>query len=136
MSPKKLMSPLKSNQSDIAELEPRPREQDLPELAVRILSDFARIVAAEARLIESNLVEAAQSLLDRVYITSTLIVLAAAGVLGLLASIVLLLHQWMPWWQVLGAVGLCAIIAAEVLRRSLIPTPASKASRTATESLS
>jgi hypothetical protein len=117
MSPKKLMSPLKSNQSDIAELEPRPREQDLPELAVRILSDFARIVAAEARLIESNLVEAAQSLLDRVYITSTLIVLAAAGVLGLLASIVLLLHQWMPWWQVLGAVGLCAIIAAEVLRR-------------------
>ena len=130
------MSPLKPNQSDIVELEPRPREQELPELAVRILSDFARIVAAEARLLESNLVDAAQSLLDRVYVTSTLIVLAAAGVLALLASIVLLLHHWMPWWQVLGAVGLCAIIAAEVLRRSLISAPASKASRTTMESLS
>ncbi len=130
------MSPLKPNQSDIAELEPRPREQELPELAVRILSDFARIVAAEARLIESNLVDAAQSLLDRVYITSTLIVLAAAGVLALLTSVALLLHQWMPWWQVLGAVGLSAIVAAEMLRRSLIPAPASKASRTVTESLS
>jgi len=135
MSPSK-MSPLKSNQSDVAELKPQVREQDLPELAVRILSDFARIVAAEARLIETNLVDAAQSLLDRIYITSTLVVLAAAGVLALLASIALLLHQWMPWWQVLGAVGLCAIIAAEVLRRSLIPAPASKASRTARESLS
>jgi len=130
------MSPLKSNQPDIAELEPPPREQDLPELAVRILSDFARIVAAEARLIESNLIEAAQSLLDRVYIVSTLIVLAAVGVIALLASIALLLHQWMPWWQVLGAVALSAIVAAEVLRRSLIPAPASKASRTVTESLS
>jgi len=56
------MSPLKSNQSDVAEIKPQVREQDLPELAVRILSDFARIVAAEARLIESNLVEAAQTL--------------------------------------------------------------------------
>jgi hypothetical protein len=133
MSPSK-MSPLKSNQSDVAELKPQVREQDLPELGVRILSDFARIVAAEARLIETNLVGAAQSLLDRVYITATLVVLAAAGVLALLASIALLLHQFMPWWQVLGAVGLCAIIAAELLRRTLIPTPASKASRTATES--
>src|SRR5271155_779907 len=95
MSPLK-MSPLKSNQSDVAELKPQVREQDLPELAVRILSDFARIVAAEARLIETNLVDAAQSLLDRVYITSTLAVLAAAGVLALLASIALLLHWPAP----------------------------------------
>ena len=66
------------------------------------------------------------TLLDRVYVASTLIVLAAAGVVALLASIVLLLHQWMPWWQVLGLVGVCAIVVAEVLRRTLIPAPASE----------
>ena len=32
------------------------RETDLPDLGVRILSDFGRIVAAEARMIEINLV--------------------------------------------------------------------------------
>jgi len=91
---------------------------------VRILSDFARIVAAEARLLESNIVRAAQSLVDRVYVASTLIVLAAAGVLALLGSVVLLLHQWMRWWQVLGLVGVCAIVVAEILRRTMIPTNA------------
>jgi hypothetical protein len=129
----KLTTQVKSSQSDIV-IEREPREEELPELAVRILSDFARIVAAEARLLESNIVVAAQTLLDRAYIASTLIVLAAAGVVALLASIALLLHQWMHWWQVLGLVGVCAILVAELLRRSLIPAPAPGASRPALES--
>src|SRR5271168_654729 len=70
---------MKANESNIS-IERGPREEELPELAVRVLSDFARIVAAETRLLESNIVVAAQTLLDRVYIASTLIVLAAAGV--------------------------------------------------------
>src|ERR1700693_1171732 len=102
------MTPMKSNEPNIS-IERRPREEELPELAVRILSDFARIVAAEARLLEANIVGAADTLLDRVYIASILIVLAAAGLVALVTSLVLLMHHWMPWWQVLGAVGLCAL---------------------------
>jgi hypothetical protein len=117
------MDPSKSNNTAI---EPARREEELPELAVRILSDFARIVAAEARLIESNIVGAATALLDRVYIVATLIVLATAGVVAMLMSLVLLLHQWMPWWQVLGLVGICAIVAAEVLRRTVVPPAAAR----------
>jgi hypothetical protein len=113
---------MKSNQSNVA-IERRPREEELPELAVRILSDFARIVAAEARLLESNVVGAANTLVDRLYIAAILIVLAAAGVVALLIGLVLLMHHWMPWWEVLGAVGLCALVVAEVLRRTLIPAP-------------
>ncbi|MGB8681875.1 MAG: hypothetical protein WCD12_03225 [Candidatus Binatus sp.] len=111
------MSTIKSNESDLT-IE-RESQDELPELAVRILSDFARIVAAEARLLESNVVGAATTLLGQVYLTSTLIVLAAGGIVALLASLVLLLHRWMPYWQVLGLVGVGAIVAAEVLRRSL-----------------
>lgn len=111
---------MKANDNNIT-IQPQPREEELPELAVRILSDFARIVAAEARLVESNIVEAANSLVDRVYIAAILIVLAAAGVVAMLGSVVLLLHHWMPWWQVLGAVGLFAIVVAAILRRTLIP---------------
>jgi hypothetical protein len=117
---------MKANDNNLT-VEGQGREEELPELAVRILSDFARIVAAEARLVESNIVEAANSLVDRVYIAAILIVLAAAGVVAMLSSVVLLLHHWMPWWQVLGAVGICAIVAAAVLRRALIPAPAASA---------
>jgi hypothetical protein len=115
---------VKSNESNLT-IEREGREQELPELAVRILSDFSRIVAAEARLVESNIVNAANTLLDRVYVASILIVLAAAGVVALVGSLVLLLHQWMRWWQVLGIAGILAIVAAEVLRRTLIPPPSS-----------
>jgi len=116
---------MKSDESDLRIMQPS-READLSDLAVRILSDFARIVAAEARLLESNIVGAAQALVDRVYIASTLIVLAGGGVLAMLGSAIMLLHQWMPWWQVLGIVGVTAIVVAEVLRRTLIPAaPAS-----------
>jgi hypothetical protein len=113
---------MNANESKIS-IERRAREDDLPELAVRILSDFGRIVAAEARLLESNITGAANTLLDRVYIESILIVLAAAGVVAMLISLVLLMHHWMPWWQVLGIVGACAIVIAEGLRRTLIPAP-------------
>ena len=117
---------MKANDNNFT-VEGQGREEALPELAVRILSDFARIVAAEARLVESNIVEAANSLVDRVYIAAILVVLAAGGVVAMLSSVVLLLHHWMPWWQVLGAVGLCAIVIAAVLRRALVPTPAASA---------
>jgi hypothetical protein len=117
---------MKANDNNLT-AERQRREEELPELAVRILSDFARIVAAEARLVESNIVEAANNLVDRVYITAILVVFAAAGVVAMLSSVVLLLHHWMPWWQVLGAVGICAIVVAAVLRRALVPTPAAAA---------
>jgi hypothetical protein len=117
---------MKPNESNNA-LERERHEAELPELAVRILSDFARIVAAEARLLEANIVEAGNTLVGRVYIAAILIVLAAGGVVALLASAVFLMHHWMPWWQVLGLIGIFSILLAEVLRRTLIPSPSSSA---------
>lgn len=44
---------------------------------------------------------------------------------ALLVSLGLVLHHWLAWWQAFGLLGLCTIVAAEVLRRSPIPPPAS-----------
>ena len=117
---------MKSADNEIAEGVGRVRREpelktDLPDLGVRILTDFGRIVAAEARLLETNLVGAAQALVDRVYLTAILVVVAAAGVVSLIGCIVMLLHLWMPWWQVLGIVGLASLLLAAILRRILIP---------------
>src|SRR5260370_3279011 len=80
------------------------RENDLPDLGVRILTDFGRIVAAEALLLETNIVGAAQALVDRVYLAAILIVVAAAGVVSIIVSTIMLLHPWIPWCQFLRIV--------------------------------
>ena len=117
---------MKSADNEIAEGVARVRREpdlktDLPDLGVRILTDFGRIVAAEARLLETNLVGAAQALIDRIYLTAILVVVVAAGVVSIIGSIVMLLHQWMPWWQVLGVVGVGSLLLAAILRRILMP---------------
>ncbi len=113
---------MKSADNEIAEGVSRVRrETDLPDLGIRIITDFGRIVAAEARLLETNLVGAAQALVDRVYLTAILVVVAAAGIVSIIGSIIMLLHQWMPWWQVLGIVGITSILLAAILRRILMP---------------
>jgi len=113
---------MKSADNEIAEGVSRVRrETDLPDLGIRIITDFGRIVAAEARLLETNLVGAAQALVDRVYLTAILVVVAAAGIVSIIGSIMMLLHQWMLWWQVLGIVGITSILLAAILRRALMP---------------
>ena len=124
---------MKSNESDTA-IEREQREPELPELVVRALGDFERIVEAEARLFEGNIVSAAQVLLDRLYVEAILIGLAGIGVAALLVSLALVLHLWMQWWAALGLLGVCAVVAAEVLRRSLIPSAATAAARSITGS--
>jgi hypothetical protein len=113
---------MKRAENEIAEDAGRAgKGTDLPDLGVRILSDFGRIVAAEARLLEVNIIGAAQALVDRIYLAAVLIVVATAGVVSIVASIIFLLHQWMPWWQVLGIVGIASILLAEIIRRVLMP---------------
>jgi hypothetical protein len=112
---------MKPAETEVAEGVGRVPREDLPDLAVRIVSDFGRIIGAEARLLETNIIGAAQALVDRVYLAAILIVIAAAGVVSIIGSIIMLLHQWMPWWQVLGIVGLASIVIASVLRRVLMP---------------
>jgi hypothetical protein len=123
---------VKSNESDLL-TEQETRESALPELAVRILSDFERIVAAEAGRLETNVISATQVLLDRLYIESILIALAAIGITAVLISVALLLHQWMEWWKALGLLGVCVLVAAEVVRRSLISRTSPDAARAVTE---
>lgn len=123
---------MKPNESDLT-TEQQPRENELPELAVRVLSDFERIVAAEAGLIEANIIRAAQVLFDRLYVEALLIGLAAIGGIAVVISFALLLHEWMKWWQAMLVLGVCVIVAAELLRRALVSGTSTDAARAVTE---
>jgi hypothetical protein len=97
-------------------------EADLPELGVRILGDFARIVSAEARLIESTVVGVAQAFVERLYLVSIITVLAVVGVVTVIGGVMALLHTWLPWWQVFGVGGIGSLILAAVLKHTLMPS--------------
>jgi hypothetical protein len=97
-------------------------EADLPELGVRILRDFARIVAAEARLVESTVAGVAQAFVERLYLISIVTVLAVVGVVTVIGAVMALLHTWLPWWQVFGVVGIGSLILAAILKHTLMPS--------------
>ena len=97
-------------------------EADLPELVIRILGDFSRIISAEARLVETTVIGVAQAFLNRLYLAMIMMVLGLAGVIAAVGSIIALLHYWLPWWQVLGVVGVCSLILAAILKRTFMPS--------------
>jgi hypothetical protein len=100
------------------------REPELPDLAVRALSDFERIIAAEAHLLETNLLVLSNKFLERLYVQSIVITIAALGTVMLLVGVALILHRWQPWWRVMGILGVFLLVAAEVLRRTVSPSKA------------
>jgi hypothetical protein len=97
-------------------------EADLPELVIRILGDFSRIIGAEARLVETTVIGVAQAFLNRLYLAMLMMALGLAGVIAAVGSIVALLHYWLPWWQVFGVVGVGSLILAAILKHTLMPS--------------
>jgi hypothetical protein len=97
-------------------------EADLPELVIRILGDFARIIGAEARLVETTVIGVGQAFLNRLYLAMIMMALGVAGVIAAVGSIVALLHYWLPWWQVFGVVGAGSLILAAILKHAFMPS--------------
>lgn len=95
-------------------------EPNFSELGTRIVADAARIVGAEARLVEADLTAAVLAVVDRAYLTLVLSTLAMAGVIAVVAGAIFLLHLWLPWWLSLGGVGASSIIVAELGRHFLM----------------
>lgn len=97
-------------------------DADLPELVIRILSDFARIIGAEARLVEATVIGVTQAFLDRLYVAMVMMILGLAGLVAVVGSVIALLHHWLPWWQVFGVVGVGCIILAAILKFLFMPS--------------
>jgi hypothetical protein len=87
----------------------------------RMLEDLSRIIRLELQLLEARLVPSLTGMGDRVIAS---LVILFAGVIGgscLLAALILLLHQWMKWWQSFAIGGVvaiaCGFVAYSIIRR-------------------
>lgn len=87
----------------------------------RVLEDLSRIIRLELQLLEARIAPSLTGMADRAIAA---LVILFAGVIGgscLLAALILLLHEWMKWWQsfaIGGVVALaCGFAAYSIIKR-------------------
>jgi len=51
----------------------------------------------------------------------TIVAVMICGALCILCAAILLLHQWLPWWQAFGIVGLATLVVGIVTDAALRP---------------
>jgi Putative Actinobacterial Holin-X, holin superfamily III len=96
-------------------------ETEWSTLLGRMLEDVSRIMRLELQLLEARIAPSLTGMADRAIAA---LVLLFAGVIGgscLLAALILLLHEWMKWWQASAIGGVvaiaCGFVAYSVIRR-------------------
>ena len=91
----------------------------------RVVEDLSRIFQLELRLLESKLAPSLSAMVDRAIAAMVVLFAGAIGGGCLLAALIMLLHQWLPWWQSLAITGgvpiAAAVIAYATLTRSAPP---------------
>lgn len=102
---------------------PASTETEWSTLLSRMLEDLSRIIRLELQLLEARIAPSLTGLADRAIAA---LVILFAGVIGgscFLAALILLLHEWMKWWQAFAIGGVVAI-ACGVVAYSVIKRPA------------
>jgi hypothetical protein len=98
---------------------------DWSSLLGRVVEDLSRIFQLELRLLESRMALSLSAMADRAFAAMIVVFAGAIGGCCLLTALIMLLHQWLPWWQSLaisGGVPIAAgVIAYAVLNCSVPP---------------
>lgn len=87
-----------------------PVYSDWPTLIERAVNDVARILQSEAHLFRISVGAALEVQISKAVAQLTIIAVMVSGALCLLCASILLLHQWLPWWQAFGIPGLVLLI--------------------------
>jgi hypothetical protein len=96
---------------------------DWPTLVERVVDDVARILRSEAQMFQTNLGAALELQINSTLTRLTIVALIIGGAICILFASILLLHEWLPWWQAFGIVGITIFLAgitmnAKMRRRS------------------
>jgi hypothetical protein len=82
-----------------------------PKLLAETVDEVARIVRTEIRLAEASLRRMFENQTERVMGALFLLVALVYGSMFVLGGVVLLIHQWLPWWMAFGITGIVIIVA-------------------------
>ncbi|MBF6571379.1 MAG: hypothetical protein IVW54_21185 [Candidatus Binataceae bacterium] len=72
-------------------------------------------------MLESSLSSASQLQIANTIARLTIVAAMLSGALCLLAASILLLRQWLPWWQAFGVIGLPMLLAGSIFNAASGP---------------
>ncbi len=96
--------------------EPNGSPPDWGTLAARAVDDVSRVIQGELRLLEIRIRGTIEGQVENIFLSLAAVGVAIVGALCLVAALVGFLHQWMPYWQALGVVGISFVIIGIVMR--------------------
>jgi CHASE2 domain-containing sensor protein len=87
---------------------------DWPTLIERAVDDVSRIVRSEAHMFQTSMGAALEVHISKTAAHLTNAVVILIGALCMLCALIFLIHQWLPWWQAFGIVGLVTLLVGIV----------------------
>ncbi|HUY28069.1 MAG TPA: phage holin family protein [Candidatus Binataceae bacterium] len=97
-------------------------DPDWATLIGRAVDDVSRIVQSELHTLRADMGDYLEARVNRAIGSLALAALMASGAICILCAAVLLLHQWLPWWQAFGCTGLAAVAAGIVGNAAIRPS--------------
>jgi hypothetical protein len=95
---------------------------DWATLTDRALDDVSRILRSEMHMFQTSMETAVEARINDVVRRLTTIIAMVCGAICILCALILLLHQWLPWWQSFGIVGLSTLAAGTVNHAAMKPS--------------
>ena len=99
-------------------------ETEWSTLLGRMLEDLSRIIRLELQLLEARLVPSLTGMADRAIAALAILFAGVIGGSCLLAALILLLHEWIKWWQAFAIGGVVAIACGFVVYSVIKRPPA------------
>ena len=87
---------------------------DWPTLIERAVDDVSRILRSEAQMFQTSMGTAIELQISNTVTLLTIVGVMISGALCVLCAAILLLHQWLPWWQAFGVAGLATLLVGIV----------------------
>jgi hypothetical protein len=87
---------------------------DWPTLIERAVDDVSRILRSEAQMFQTSMGAALGLQISNTVTHLTMVGVMISGAICILCASILLLHQWLPWWQAFGIAGLATLVVGIV----------------------
>jgi len=97
-------------------------DSDWPTLIERAVDDVSRILRSEAHMFQTSIEAALELQISKTVARVTIIAVLISGALCILCAAILLLHQWLPWWQAFGIAGLATLLIGIVSSAAVRPS--------------
>jgi hypothetical protein len=94
---------------------------DWPTLIERAVDDVSRILRSELHMFQTSMGAALELQISNTVAYLTIIAVMISGAICILCAAILLLHQWLPWWQAFGIAGLATLAVGIVSHAAMRP---------------